>query len=239
MDASNGNMAPASGVGEFLRRERELRYISLDDVAERTKISRRYLEAIEEGQYDRLPGEIFVRGFIRSYAQSVGLDPEDTLLMYNQSRVVHGAPPLRTERTFPAKRTWNERSLLWLLLAGVLIIGGVLLSVVGIVEGPSLLRWTSSPHPDTPSPPTGGAPLILTAIADSDTWLRVTIDEQLAQDMVLRAGQSTKWIGRERFVVSIGNARATRLRLNGHDLTIPQPAQSILRHYTVSRDMLP
>jgi hypothetical protein len=80
---------------------------------------------------------------------------------------------------------------------------------------------------------------MLTAIADSDTWLRVTIDEQPAQDMVLRAGQSTKWIGRERFVVSIGNARATRLRLNGHDLTIPQPAQSILRHYTVSRDMLP
>jgi cytoskeleton protein RodZ len=239
MDASNGKMAMVDGVGEFLRRERELRYISLDDVAERTKISRRYLEAIEEGQYDRLPGETFVRGFIRSYAQSVGLDPEDTLLMYNQSRIVHGALPLRTERTFPARRTWNERSLLWLLLAGVVIVSGVLVSVVGIVEGPNLLWWPSSPHPDTASTPTSGAPLILTAIADSDTWLRVMIDEQAAQDMVLPAGQSTKWIGRERFVLSIGNARATRLRLNGHDLTIPQPAQSILRHYTVSRDMLP
>jgi len=67
----------------------------------------------------------------------------------------------------------------------------------------------------------------------------VTIDEQPAQDMVLRAGQSTKWIGQERFVLSIGNARATRLKLNGYDLTIPQPAQSILRQYTVSREMLP
>jgi len=95
MDTSNGKMAMTDGVGEFLRRERELRYVSLDDVAERTKISRRYLEAIEEGQYDRLPGETFVRGFIRSYAQSVGLDPEDTLLRYNQSRIVHGAPPLQ------------------------------------------------------------------------------------------------------------------------------------------------
>jgi cytoskeleton protein RodZ len=239
MDASNGKMAIVDGVGEFLRRERELRYISLDDVAERTKISRRYLEAIEEGQYDRLPGETFVRGFIRSYAQSVGLDPEDTLLMYNQSRFVHGAPPLRTERPFAVRRVWHERALLGLLLAGVLIVGGVLVSIVGLVEGPSFLRWTSSPRPNPPSAPTGGAPLMLTAIADSDTWLRVTIDEQPAQDMVLRAGQSTKWIGRERFVVSIGNARATHLRLNGHDLTIPQPAQSILRHYTVSRDMLP
>jgi hypothetical protein len=45
-------------------------------------------------------------------------------------------------------------------------------------------------------------------------------------------------MGREQFAISIGNARATRLRLNGRDLTPPQTAQSILRHYTVSRDML-
>jgi len=119
------------------------------------------------------------------------------------------------------------------------IIGGVLVSFVGIIEGPSLLGWTSSPHLGPPSTSTGDVPLVLTAIADSDTWLRVIIDAQLAQDMVLRAGQSTKWIGRERFIVSIGNARATRLKLNGHDLTIPQPAQSVLRQYTVSREMLP
>jgi hypothetical protein len=120
-----------------------------------------------------------------------------------------------------------------------MIVGVVLVSVVGFLEGPSLLRWPSSPRPDAANTPIGGTPLMLTATADSDTWLRVTIDEQAAQDMVLRAGQSTKWIGRERFVLSIGNARATRLRLNGRDLPIPQPAQSILRHYTISRDMLP
>jgi transcriptional regulator with XRE-family HTH domain len=239
MDASNGKMTMADGVGEFLRRERELRYISLDNLADRTKISRRYLEAIEEGQYDRLPGETFIRGFIRSYAQSVGLDPEETLLRYNQSRLVLGAPPVRTERPFLERRAWNERSLLWLLLAGVVVVGGMLVSFVGIVERPSLLRWPSSPRPDSSSPLTGGVPLILTVIADSDTWLRVTIDEQPAQDMVLRAGQSTQWIGRERFIVSIGNARATRLKLNDHGLTIPQPAQSALRQYTVSREMLP
>jgi Helix-turn-helix domain/Domain of unknown function (DUF4115) len=239
MNASNGKMIIADGLGEFLRRERELRHISLDDVAERTKISRRYLEAIEQGQYDRLPGETFVRGFIRSYAQFVGLDPQDTLLLYNQSRMDHDVAPLWTERISPARRTWNEPSLVWLLVVGVLIVGGVLVGVVGFLEGPNLLRLISSPPPDAVNTPTGGAPLILTAIADSDTWLRVAIDEREPQDMVLRAGQSTKWMGRERFVLSIGNARATRLRLNGRDLSMPQPAQSILRHYTVSRDMLP
>ncbi len=229
----------ADGLGEFLRRERELCHVSLNDVAERTKISRRYLEAIEEERYDRLPGETFVRGFIRSYAQSIGLDPEDTLLIYNQSRMSQEVPTLRIERPSPARRAWNERSLLWLLVAGVVIVGGVLVSIVGLLEGPSLLRWASAPPSSTTNTPTAGVPLILTVIADSDTWFRVTIDEQESQDMLLSAGQSTKWIARERFILSIGNARATRLKLNGRALTIPQPAQSILRHYTISRDMLP
>jgi transcriptional regulator with XRE-family HTH domain len=239
MSASNGKMVMADGLGEFLQRERELRHISLDDVAERTKISRRYLEAIEEERYDRLPGETFVRGFIRSYAQSIGLDPQDTLLIYNQSRLGQEVPPLSTERPSSARRAWNERSLLWLLVVGVVIVGGVLISVVGLLEGPSLLRWASAPHPGTTNTPSVGGPLMLTVIADSDTWLRVTIDEQESQDMLLSAGQSTKWLGRERFILSIGNVRATRLKLNGRDLTIPQPAQSVLRHYTISREMLP
>jgi hypothetical protein len=239
MNASNGKMVMADGLGEFLRRERELRRISLDDVAERTKISRRYLEAIEEERYDRLPGEAFVRGFIRSYAQSVGLDPEDTLLIYNHSRMLRDAAPIRTERLSLARRPWNERSLLWLLVVGVVIIGAVLVSAVSLLDKTSLLRWSSAPHVENTKTPSSGGPLILTVIADSDTWLWVTIDEQDPQDMVMRAGQSTKWIGRERFILSIGNAQATRLRLNGHELSLPQPTQSILRQHTIARDVLP
>jgi cytoskeleton protein RodZ len=238
MNASNGNTVIADGLGEFLRRERELRHISLDDIAERTKISRRYLEAIEEGQYERLPGETFVRGFIRSYAQSIGLDPEETLLIYNQTRVVPGDAPQRKERIAPTRRAWNERFLQWMLVAGMVVVGIVFLGVVGVLEGPNLLRVTSTPPADVSKAPLGGAPLILTAIADGDTWLQVTIDGQDVQDILLRAGQSAKWMGQEHFVLSIGNARATRLRLNGRELPMPQTAQSILRGYTVSREML-
>jgi transcriptional regulator with XRE-family HTH domain len=239
MNASNGKRILADGLGEFLRRERELRHISLDDIAERTKISRRYLEAIEEERYDRLPGETFVRGFIRSYAQSIGLDPDDALLIYNHSRMIHDVAPTRTERLSPARRPWNERSLLWLLVVAVVIVGGVLVSAVGLLAKMSLQRWSVAPHSENTKMPSAGGPLILTVTADSDTWLWVTIDGQDPQDMVMRAGQSTKWIGRERFILSVGNARATHLRLNGHDLIIPQPTQGTLRHHTISRDVLP
>jgi Domain of unknown function (DUF4115) len=125
------------------------------------------------------------------------------------------------------------------LVVAVVIIGGVLVSAVSLLDKMNLLRWSSAPPIESTKTPAGGGPLILTVTADSDTWLWVTIDEQEPQDMLMRAGQSTKWIGRERFILSIGNARATHLRLNGHDLIIPQPTQSTLRHHTISRDVLP
>jgi hypothetical protein len=65
------------------------------------------------------------------------------------------------------------------------------------------------------------------------------IDEQEPQDTLLRAGQAIKWSGQERFNVSIGNARATHLKLNERELSMPSTPQSILRQYVISRDMLP
>ena len=238
MNPDNGHTVIADGLGEFLRRERELRHISLDDVAEHTKLSRRYLEAIEEGRYDRLPGETFARGFIRSYAQSVGLDPTDTLLMYAQARGIQEAAPQQAESPSPPGRLRNAPSLPRLLIAGIVIIGAGLLGVIGILEGPNLLRRLSTSHSDVGKGPTASAPLILTVIAEADTWVQVVIDHQLEQDMLLRAGQSAKWMGQEHFVLSIGNVRATRLQLNGRELALPPISQSLLRRYAVSRDML-
>ena len=237
--AVEGKPTGANGLGEFLRRERELRHISLDEVVERTKISRRYLESIEEGRYDRLPGEAFVRGFIRAYAQSVGLDPQDTLLLYSQVRGAQESIPDRAEHALSELPAQDTRSLLWLLAAGVIIIGGVLFTILMFRDGISQWHLPWPMHTEHSPAPTVSPPLTLTAIADSDTWLRLMIDDREAQDMLLRAGQSINWIGQERFVISIGNARATRLKLNGHEISMPQPSQSLLRQYTISRDMLP
>src|SRR5271155_26114 len=65
--------------GEHLRREREMRGVSLDEISAATRISTRFLEAIEKDQWDRLPGGVFNRGFIRSVARFLGLD-EDSLI---------------------------------------------------------------------------------------------------------------------------------------------------------------
>jgi cytoskeletal protein RodZ len=68
--------------GEHLRREREMRGVSLDEIASATRIQVRFLEAIEREQWDKLPGGVFNRGFVRSVAKYLGLDEEAILGEY-------------------------------------------------------------------------------------------------------------------------------------------------------------
>jgi len=79
--ASGRGVAVAS-FGARLKREREQRGISLDDVALSTKIGARFLRAMEEEKFDQLPGGIFNRGFVRAYARRVGIDEEQAVADY-------------------------------------------------------------------------------------------------------------------------------------------------------------
>jgi cytoskeletal protein RodZ len=69
---------PAS-FGIWLRRQREAREVGLREIAERTKISLRYLEALEENRFALLPAPVFARGFLREYARYVGLNPDEVV----------------------------------------------------------------------------------------------------------------------------------------------------------------
>ena len=71
-----------SSFGETLKRERELRQISLREISEATKINLRYLDALERDDFRHLPGGVFNKGFVRAYAQFVGIDPETMVTAY-------------------------------------------------------------------------------------------------------------------------------------------------------------
>ncbi len=73
---------PMASFGENLRREREMRGVSLEEISAATKISVRFLEALEVEAFSKLPGGIFTRGFIRAYAKYLGLDEERVLAEY-------------------------------------------------------------------------------------------------------------------------------------------------------------
>ena len=80
-----------ASFGESLKRERELREISLREISDATKINIRYLEALEENRFDVLPGGLFNKGFIRAYARYIGVDGEAMVDRY----LVEIAPGMR------------------------------------------------------------------------------------------------------------------------------------------------
>ncbi len=73
-------------VGTALRRQRETKRMGLAEVSRVTRIPVATLEAIELDQFDDLPGEVFVKGFLKSYAQTVGLVPADVVARYAANR---------------------------------------------------------------------------------------------------------------------------------------------------------
>jgi len=75
-------------IGELLRSEREARGISIDQISRETKIGRMLLEALEEGRFEVLPGDPYNKGFIRSYARAIGLDPAPVLRRYDELKLV-------------------------------------------------------------------------------------------------------------------------------------------------------
>ncbi|MEJ2165302.1 MAG: DUF2914 domain-containing protein [Desulfobacterales bacterium] len=70
-------------VGDYLKKEREARNISLRDVAEFTKISKTYLDCLEKDDYKKIPGEPYVKGYISSYAECVGISDHEALKLYD------------------------------------------------------------------------------------------------------------------------------------------------------------
>ena len=69
--------------GAHLKSERELRGVTIDEVASKTKIHARYLHALENNQFEKLPGEVFINGFIRSMAKVIGADENELLSAYS------------------------------------------------------------------------------------------------------------------------------------------------------------
>lgn len=71
--------------GRYLRQERELRGVSIERISAETRISKGTLSAIEDDAYERLPGRVYMLGYLRGYSECVGLDPNEVLLRYEES----------------------------------------------------------------------------------------------------------------------------------------------------------
>jgi cytoskeleton protein RodZ len=145
--------------GERLRREREMRGISLNEISESTKISRRHLESLENEDFDSLPGGVFNRGFVRAYARFVGINEEQAVADYNAVR----SEPEPVPDQFPLEvhikpdRELNpKRSPLPLILAVAALVGFIIVVWARSRSHQPEPAKAAPPAPTSTSTPAGG-----------------------------------------------------------------------------------
>src|SRR5438477_3098227 len=125
--------AKTGAFGERMRREREMRGIKLEEIAESTKIGKRNLEALEQERFDQLPGGIFNKGFVRAYAKYLGLDEEQAVndflaasANYDQPSAL--APPIPATwvkpPAMPSEASIRRKNRLWALTALLALVAG-------------------------------------------------------------------------------------------------------------------
>jgi cytoskeletal protein RodZ len=114
-------------IGNYLKKEREARDISLSDVSDCTKISKWYLDCLEKDEYAKIPGEAYVKGYISSYAACVGINEHEALKLYNSSQIeTSNAEKIKLEILEDKKRpslyflSFNKKT--WLVLAFFILI---------------------------------------------------------------------------------------------------------------------
>ena len=120
--------------GSYLKHERELRGIPLDEVALTTKISIRFLQALEDNRFDELPGEVFIRGFIRSYGKAIGSNADELLAAYHEATgkrpesatpdFASADPPPASEKKPGGSFDSRQKAILGFGVALSIIIGG-------------------------------------------------------------------------------------------------------------------
>ncbi|SER57396.1 helix-turn-helix domain-containing protein [Salisediminibacterium halotolerans] len=124
-----------SELGVRLKTAREEAGFSLDELQQRTKIQKRYLQAIEEGDFSKMPGEFYARAFVKRYCEAVGLQPD---LIFEEHENELPKPkaekqdlPPRTEKDKTASRPGKRKSKMASLVPSIV----VLLFLIGIIAG--------------------------------------------------------------------------------------------------------
>ncbi len=229
-----------SELGERLREARESQGISISQAAVETRILQRYLVALEDGDYQHLPGDVYARGFIRNYADYLSSPADELIELYRRERGM--SEPIRI---VPATSSPRVRGLVLPSFFGVffvvlVLVGGSYLALSALPlplptptpEPPAQLQVAAAATTPTLGPagaaieptatPTAApdAPILAEVSIDGGdnrgSWLEIKIDGETVFRKVLSAGQSLPTFKAQRdFWIRAGNAAVVSVVING------------------------
>jgi len=218
-------------LGERFRAAREQRGLTLSEVAEHIRIRSVYLAAIEDEKWSAIGAPVYTRGFLRTYARYLGLDPEEAVAEFNEGAAGPAAPSSSKGGPTPLEYREMRRPspLLWIASAVALgLIGFVVYLYVtpprarqlGSTSG-AVAVASPSPGPSTTASvvPTSVQPILpktrtLAIHLTAPSWLRVTVDGNVSIEGTFPAGTSRTFHGKSA-LVRVGNAGGVEITVDG------------------------
>ena len=208
--------------------------MSVPDVAEQIRIRSLYLAAIEDENWNTIGAPVYVRGFLRTYARFLGLDPEEAVGAFNRTQPLPQTTTARDPEPRRAAPSWAGAALLWgagtvavLLIAFVVFTeltmprrGGLppvaVASAAPVAASPTAAAATAPPT-STPAAPGAYGAKSLALVLSAPSWLRVTVDGNVSMEGTFPAGTSKTFHGKNA-LVRIGNAGGVEIYVDGKDV---------------------
>ena len=224
--------------GRYLQAVRLEKKISLEQVSQQTRIGLGNLLLIEQEDFEQLPAEVYVKGFLRSYAKAVGADGDEVIRRY-ESRLDGLQKISESESSSKQLARGIWRKLLVVLVLLISIIGLSTLAVVLYRHVPDADKpveqktaaekeqavdtQTEQQGLETDAKPVKAVPekLLLQVTAVEDTWLKVIMDEKGSTEYNLNSGDQIELEATTGFNLLIGNAGGLKLKLNDKPVSIP------------------
>ncbi|MFL6229561.1 MAG: helix-turn-helix domain-containing protein [Pyrinomonadaceae bacterium] len=249
-DQHSDGRAGGDSLGGRLRAAREARNLSLREVSDQTRITRRHLEAIEADDYRQLPGGIFNRSFVKAFAKAVGYDEDEAVRAYQQVVREHGESFDDLPTTRQASRIYTDdapaRSP---LLTGLLSLA--ILAIISLAAYAGLHYYRRTEQAATPPAPTNAAnnhavpatnanqPTTAAATPapaglkiglrakGEDVWLRTSADDAPSSDGILKAEQSKEISAEQSLKLEYARVKASALEvtINGRPAVVPAEAK--------------
>ena len=222
--------------GKYLREAREAGGVSLRKLSTTTKISMTVLQALEANNVAQVPGGIFGRSFVRTYAEEVGLDPEETVAAFVESLPGKGKrEPVRasvSHKTVEGGATDQVSSLaVRLAVISVVIIALIVFFVTRSGDTPEVVESAEAPHAaegsptEPPSPPGSSSqspagspilegPLTMEIHPTGECWVSLTVDGERVVSRVFQAGDREVYEAQQGVVLNVGDAGAFAFSIN-------------------------
>ncbi len=218
-------------VGAYLSSLRKSKGVSLEEIQKRTKISLPLLQALEADHFDSFRGETYLKGFIRSYAKALEVDPNAALEKYSASikRVAVFQETIKTRMEEEAKPNPNLLRLIrqalkwdkvkiwvkWFLLGMVALLAAYFVYIY-FVPAPAVSKFPYAKNFVEFKKALGikDDNVYLIGMAIDDVWLSVRSDLMQEKSYEMKKGDTNIWKARKKFYLKIGNAGGLRLQLN-------------------------